>query len=60
MTLKGHGQGHGGNYLGRVGARHLYPNFDDTRLLICGIRNGNEVTNLTDHICTQDYIAWMT
>ena len=29
MTLGSQGQGHGGNELGWVGARHLYLNFDD-------------------------------
>ena len=34
MTLGSQGQGHGGNDLGWVGARHLYLNFDDPRLLV--------------------------
>ena len=34
MTLGSQGQGHGGNNLGWVGARHLYLNFDDPRLLV--------------------------
>ena len=34
MTLICQGQGHGGNDLGWVGARHLYLNFDDSRLLV--------------------------
>ena len=34
MTLGSQGQGHGGNDLGWVGARHLYPNFNDPRLLV--------------------------
>ena len=33
MTLGSQGQGHGGNDLGWVGARHLYLN-DDPRLLV--------------------------
>ena len=34
MSLRSQGQGHGGNDLGWVGARHLYLNFDDPRLLV--------------------------
>ena len=34
MTLGSQIQGHGGNDLGWVGARHLYFNFDDPRLLV--------------------------
>ena len=34
MTLASQGQGHGANELGWVGARHLYPNFNDPRLLV--------------------------
>ena len=34
MILGSQGQGHGGNDLGWVGARHLYLNFDDPRLLV--------------------------
>ena len=34
MTLGYQGQGYGGNDRGRVGARHLYLNFDDQRLLV--------------------------
>ena len=34
MNLGSQGQGHGGNDLGWVGARHLYLNFDDPRLLV--------------------------
>ena len=34
MTLGSQGQGHGGNDLGWVGARHLYLNFYDPRLLV--------------------------
>ena len=34
MTLRSQGQGLGGNNLGRMGARHLYLNFDDPRLLV--------------------------
>ena len=34
MTLGSQGQSHGENDLGWVGARHLYPNFDDPRLLV--------------------------
>ena len=34
MTLISQGQGDSGNDLGWVGARHLYFNFDDPRLLV--------------------------
>ena len=34
MTLGSQGQGHGGNELEWVGARHLYLNLDDPRLLV--------------------------
>ena len=34
MTLGSQGQGHVWNDLGWVGARHLYLNFDDPRLLV--------------------------
>ena len=34
MTLGSQGQGHGGNDLRWVGARHLYLNFYDSRLLV--------------------------
>ena len=34
MTLGSQGQGHGGNELGWVGARHLYLNFDFPRILV--------------------------
>ena len=34
MTLRSQGQGHGGNDLRWVGARHLHFNFDDQRFLI--------------------------
>ena len=34
MTLGSQGQGHGGNDLRWVGARHLYLNFDDPRFLV--------------------------
>ena len=34
MTLGSQGQGDGGNNLEWVGARHLYLNFDDPRLLV--------------------------
>ena len=34
MTLRSQCQGHDGNDLGWVGARHLYLNFDDTHLLV--------------------------
>ena len=34
LTLGSQGEGHGGNGIGWVGARHLYFNFDDPRLLV--------------------------
>ena len=46
MNLGSQRQGHGGNTLGWVGARHMYLDFDDPRLLVIfflnkemGIRN---------------------
>ena len=34
MTLRSQGQGHGGNDLGCVGARHPYLKFDEPRFLV--------------------------
>ena len=34
MTFGSQGEGHGGNDIEWVGAKHLYLNFDDPRLLV--------------------------